>query len=695
MKTQELESLCTHADLVSSFDSFQQPLHRKTLKKEDLTQQERSERQCSRRVKGLLPILDWLPKYGKDNQFYQGSAGASKWDGIRRDFICGVVIAVMLVPQGLAYALLAGLPPIYGLYSSTWSIITYAVVGTCKFLGPGVNAPISLLVVSTLSAELGLKTDCSTDANSQDCLDFINASMVLCFMVAVLYVALGLLRLGIVTVLIPEPALSGFTTGASIVIITSHVKYFLGLKLPRLDGVYQTWKVIFEHINETNFSALILGLCAFALLRLLSYVNQREDVKAKLPFPIPEQLVVLLLTTIIAANTSLVEDEGLEVVAEIPSGLYVPKFPEFSQDLVEKLISPAITVAIVTYILTINVGKAMANKYKLNVDANQELYALATTSVVGGLTGSCVPSGSFSRTALIGTLNPESPMHNLWTGIIVAVISLTLTKSLYYLPNATLAAIIFSALKSLLDFRQSVVLWRISKTEWLQWIVSFVGTVVLGVQGGILASIVMSVLLLLKNASHPPTAVLGRLPSGVFVPLKVFPQAKEIPGVKILRFSGSFNFANKELFEKKLKKMEVQDTSEASVHSVIIDIFSVNSIDTTSANMLFKVAQRYASSNRNLLFAGWRGLDQASMKAIEHSGIDQLVLPNRWFLTVEGAVSFATSAGSTQQSNNPADDDITEKSAEEAGTGEAGATRSALGPNHEYTHPPEQHLNLA
>jgi len=235
---------------------------------------------------------------------------------------------------------------------------------------------------------------------------------------------------------------------------------------------------------------------------------------------------------------------------------------------------------------------------------------------------------------------------NVYTCAVVCVISLTLTGPLYHLPKATLAAIIFVALRSLLDFSRAKLLWRVSRPEFLQWMVSFLGTVIFGVQGGIVGSICLSVLLLLKSVSQPPTAVLGRLgKTSVFVETKRYEDAAEVPGVKIFRFSAPLTFANKDFLEMKLAKMETQDTTEEEVHSVVLDCGSVTTIDTSAAGMLMKLILDYRRDGRRLLLANWRGLDCNGQAVLQHVEFDSLLSKNLWFLSIAEAVDFATAAG--------------------------------------------------
>ena len=432
----------TVASLRRRFHETEKPLRRSALPPGDLLPRERASRDWKLRLKAMVPIVEWLPKYGKDCSLYKSgrapelSDSDAVWDGLRRDAVAGIVIGIMLVPQGMAYGMLAGLPPIYGLYSSIWVLVTYMVFGSCKYLGPGVNAPISLLVADALDAVLQLKTGCSDDPTSEDCETFISASLVVCLMCAVLYAAMAVFRLGAVTSLMPEPALSGFTTGAAMIIITSNMKYFIGTEVPR-GGVVETWVHIFTHLDEINYVAVIIGVVSLVMLLKLKEVNGSEWLKSRSKIPIPEQLVVLVLSTVVAFAFDLEKVADLPVVGAIPSGLYAPRFPTTDGDTFAALVSPAVTISLVTYILSINVGKAIASKYDIKVDANQELVALSTESFVGALTGSCVPSGSFSRTALIASLEAESALHNVFTAAFVIVVCIFLTGPLYDLPKVS------------------------------------------------------------------------------------------------------------------------------------------------------------------------------------------------------------------------------------------------------------------
>ena len=310
----------------------EKPRHRANLPKEELTEKEQERKSWGALARVLCPIADWLPKYGYDCAMYTGCASEGVKtpvrDGLRRDIVAGMVIGIMLVPQGMAYGLLAGLPPVYGLYGSIWPQLAYAIFGTCKFLGPGVNAPISLLMVDSLNFLPSINgTDC-TDRTpdgelTADCLLFIEYSMLLGLVVSVLYIIMAVLRLGVVTAFMPEPALAGFTSGAAIVIVTSQLKHFIGMPSVPRGGVPATIGYILTHFHTVpNIATTLMGVFSLIVLISLKCVNAMPKVKAKLPIPIPEQLVVLIFAILISAAGNLHENFQVPIVGAVPGKFY-------------------------------------------------------------------------------------------------------------------------------------------------------------------------------------------------------------------------------------------------------------------------------------------------------------------------------------------------------------------------------------
>jgi len=356
-------------------------------------------------------------------------------DSFQVDLIAGLIIGVMLIPQGMAYGMLAGMPPIYGLYSSIAPSLAYMCMGTSIHLQVGTNAPISILVVDSLAPVLtaeGITGDCSSAPNSNDCYITLQATMAVSMIAGVIYIFMGIFQMGIITAFMPNPVLSGFTTGAAGIIITSNVKHFLGMPNVPRGSFVDTWSYILGHMGETNGMATLIGVASLVVLFGLKWVNQTY--KKRLPFPIPEQLIVLVAATALVYTFKLNESEAVPVVGAVPSGLYSPSMPDISADLLSKLIQPAALTAVVTYIVTVNIAKSLGNSHNYNVDSNQELYALAGASIVGGLCGSYPPSASFSRSALTAVAGSETPFHNFWY---IPALTLTLIPTLNLISTLT------------------------------------------------------------------------------------------------------------------------------------------------------------------------------------------------------------------------------------------------------------------
>ena len=340
------------------------------------------------------------------------------------------------------------------------------------------------------------------------------------------------------------------------------------------------------------------------------------------------------------------------------AGIKAPVLPTVTTARLSEVLYPGITVALITYILSINVAKAAASAKNLNVNANQEFLALSSSTFLCSLFNGALPSGSFSRTALLMILDVESPLHNLVTALFVLIVVLFLTSLFTFLPMTTLASIIFMALKSMFNIRPAFVLWKVSKIEWAQWMLAFLSTSLIGVTWGILSSIMFSVVLLLKTSARPPTAVLGVVPgTDIFLPLKNFEQAKEIPGIKIFRFTAALTFANREHFEANLKKMEYQNVNTSEkIHAVVVDCSAVTTVDTSALNLVGRVIVKYQERDVLLLFANWRGVDSNGRRVMEHLKFNGVVGQKHFFYHIQDAIKYANAHNLTKREDTMGDD---------------------------------------
>lgn len=538
----------------------------------------------------------------------------------------------MVIPQGMAYGMLAGMPVEYGLYSSLFPPLIYMFFGTASHLSLGTNAPISILVADSVTAAIPTDTDCSDDVTSADCERILNATLVLCILSGIFYFVFWVFRFSMIVSFVPDPVLAGFTTGASVIIITSNMKHALGITTKR-GQLWEIWGDIFSKLDEINWAAFAFFVLSYATIMGLKEVNKKY--KDKLKVPIPEQLVVLVVSTLIVAIS------GVDVpkVKDIPEGLYSPKMPKF--DDVGALVQPSLICTIITYILTVNVCKALGNNYGYEISADQEFVANGICALVGGITGSYLPSGSFSRSALVGEISgPDgTALHNLFSAIMIVIVLLFATPLLYHMPRAIMAAIIYAALKNMITFQTAKRLYKVSKVDFVLWLVAFVFTSLLGVTWGIIISITVSIMLLVKYQARPAARVLGVLKgtTDLCVDIKQFIEAHEIEGVKIFEFQAPLHFANKDHFESRLKKMEAR-CQWSKLYAVIIDCSSITGIDITCIKMLERLQARYTALNIELVFANWKGRDMRAL--LDASGLYDTIDPSRFYLDMASALLY-------------------------------------------------------
>mmetsp|Transcript_18188 Transcript_18188/g.37090 ORF Transcript_18188/g.37090 Transcript_18188/m.37090 type:complete len:790 (-) Transcript_18188:41-2410(-) len=588
----------------------------------------------------LPPIFKWLPNYDRNKS-------------LRVDIIAGLVIAFMVIPQGMAYGMLAGMPVEYGLYSSMMPPLIYAIFGGAAHLSLGTNAPISILVADSVTAAIPTDTDCSDDPDSADCARILDATLLLCLMSGLLYLMFMIFRFSIITSFVPDPVLSGFTTGASVIIITSNMKHVFGISTKR-GQIWEVWASIFEELPNINWAAFVIFSLSFMALLSIKELNRKY--KEKMPVPIPEQLFVLIICTVIVAAT----DMDVPKVKDIPSGLKTPELMSF--DDFGALIQPAIVCSIVTYILTFNVAKACGDLYGYEVDGDQEFVANCIAAVMGSFTGSYLPSGSFSRSALVGEITGDdgTPLHNIISVTVVALVVMFLTPLLYHMPKAIMASIIYVALKNMMNFGTAKKLYSVSKQEWGLWMISFVSTSLLGVTYGIGLSILASILLLVKMQAKPATRILGVLGGAeglndkygcVVLDVKNFDAAMEIEGIKIFKFEADLHFANKDHFEEKLKKMQSRSQWNR-LHTVIIDCSSINTIDLTCVKMLERLHKNLKLKNTKMLFANWKA--QSMRRVLDGSGFYETIGEENFFLKMRGALDMAIDRGKWEKGNEGA-----------------------------------------
>lgn len=495
----------------------------------------------------ILPAGRWLRTYDASND-------------LRPDLAAGLTIGAMLVPQAMAYALLAGLPPEVGLYASTIPVLLYALFGTSRQLAVGPVAIVSLVTASSLAPLV-----------EEGTAGYLAAAALLALMVGVVHIVLGVARLGAIVNFLSHSVLVGFTAAAAIIIGFSQVKHLLGVKIPRSEHFHDSFLDTVSVLGDANVATLMVAAGSIAVLVLAKRYAPR----------LPAALLVVV-ASILAVKLFDLTDEGVSVVGEIPDSLPAFGLPDFDGGLIGSLVSTAFIITLVGFMESIAVAKVYAKRYRYDVDPNQELVALGAANVGAGLFGGYPVTGGFSRTAVNDAAGAKTPLASIVTaGIVLATIAF-FTPLLSDLPNAALGAIIIMAVIKLIDWREMRHIAKIKRSDLVGLGVAFVATLALGIELGIAVAVVASLLVVFLRMSKPHSAVLGRLPgTTTYRNVERFPEAETVPGVTVLRIDASLAFVNAE-FTKKLLLQHV----EAGASTIVLDCSGVNDIDATGAEML-------------------------------------------------------------------------------------------------------------
>ncbi|XP_075932226.1 prestin [Anarhichas minor] len=500
----------------------------------------------------FLPILTWLPSYPVKQYLFS-------------DVVSGLSTGVVQLPQGLAYAMLAAVPPVYGLYSSFYPVLLYTFFGTSRHISVGTFAVISLMIGAVAVREApdsmfyvlpanGSNASAVLDVEARDARR-VQVAVVLTTLVGIIQFALGLLRFGFVAIYLTEPLVRGFTTAAAVHVVVSQLKYLLGVKTQRFSGplsVIYSVKAVLSDITSTNVSTVILGLACIVFLYTVKDLNERF--KKKLPIPIPGEIIVVIVSTGVSYGLSLSGDYKVDVVGKIPTGLLPPAAPEFS--LLPSLVTDSFAVAIVGFSMGISLAKTFALKHGYSVDGNQELIALGLCNFISSFFQTFAITCSMSRSLVQESTGGKTQIAGLLASLMVLLVVLAIGFVFQPLPQTALAAIIMVNLLGMFkQFRDIPALWRTSKIELAIWLVAFVASVLLGLDYGLLVAIAFAILTVIYRTQSPKSAILGHVPgTGLYCDVDEYEEAAEYNGIKIFHFNSSIYFANSDLYVNALKE---------------------------------------------------------------------------------------------------------------------------------------------
>ncbi|MFM1879449.1 MAG: hypothetical protein RLZZ241_2315 [Bacteroidota bacterium] len=513
--------------------------------------------------------MEWLPTYKKA---YLGG-----------DLSAGLTVGIMLIPQGMAYAMIAGLPPVFGLYAAMVPQIIYALTGTSRQLAVGPVAMDSLLVASGLGALAlsGIE-------------EYIAMAIFLALFMGVLQLAFGLLRMGFLVNFLSRPVISGFTSAAAIIIGLSQLKHLLGTRIESSNQIHILLANAFSTIAETHWPTLLIGVAGIAGIRAIKRFSPK----------LPGALIAVVLG-VLAVYFLKLHEIGVRIVGDVPGGLPIPQIPHVEPDRIAQLFPIAIALSLIAFMEAISVAKAVEEKRRENrVNANQELIALGLSNIVGSLFQSYPTTGGFSRTAVNDQAGANTGLAAIISSAVVGLTLLFLTPLFYYLPNAILAAIIMVAVFGLIDLRYPVELWNNRKDEFVLLLATFLLTLMLGIKEGILLGVLFSLLLLVYRISMPHMAILGRIKgTDYFMNINRFSEdTEDFPDLLIVRFDGQLFFGNKDYFQTQLRK---QITRKGSVlKTIILNAEAINYIDSSAVFTLKSLVQELKREGYRFMLAG-------------------------------------------------------------------------------------------
>ena len=545
--------------------------------------------------------------------FLQWSEDLRQPGVLRDDLIAGITVALILIPQSMAYAQLAGLPAYYGLYAAFLPGIIGALWGSSKQLATGPVAVVSLLTASALIPFATLGSE-----------QFVALAIMLAMLVGVFQLFLGVFKLGVVVNFISHPVIIGFTNAAAIIIGLSQLNKVFGVDKPRSESFISDILVVFQHIGDTHILTLVMGVSAFVIM---------WGIKKYVP-KIPGVLVAVVSTTLLSWLIGF-ESMGGKVVGTIPSGLPSMQLPEMDLSMAGSLFTSAIVISMVGFMEAISIAKAMAAKTKDRIDPNKELIGQGLANIVGSFSQSYPVSGSFSRSAVNLNAGGKTGMSAVFTGAVVLIALLFLTPLLYHLPQAVLAAVIMMAVTGLINFKAMKHAWQAHKHDGAASVITFVATLGFAphLDNGIMIGAGLALGLYLYRTMSPRVAVLGRYAAdNTLRDISVHPDLPTDEHIIVIRYDGSLYFANVAYFEDAILGA-LADRPKTRYVLVVAD--GINQLDASGEQVLHLLVERLGSNGITLVFSG---LKRQVLKVINKTGLYSTIGAQNIFSTEDIAL---------------------------------------------------------
>ena len=530
-----------------------------------------------------LPILDWGRQY--DRQMLTG------------DMLAAVIVTIMLIPQSLAYALLAGLPPVVGLYASILPLVAYAIFGTSRTLAVGPVAVVSLMTASAVGS-----------VAAQGTAEYLEAAVTLALLSGLMLTLLGILRLGFLSNLLSHPVISGFITASGLLIATSQVKHIAGIRAGG-DTMPEMLGSLAANIAGTHGSTLAIGLAAILFLfwvrkggkPSLMRIGLRERTAELAARAAPVAAVVATIAAVILFD---LRDGGVATVGAIPSGLPPFDVPAVDLALWRELWVPALLISIIGFVESVSVAQTLAARRRQRIAPDQELVGLGAANIASAISGGYPVTGGFARSVVNFDAGAQTPAAGAFTAVGIALAAVFLTPLLYSLPVATLAATIVVAVLSLVDLKTPVHLWRYSRADFAAHAATIAATLVSGVEAGVIAGVCVGLLLYLWRASRPHAAVVGRVPRTEHFRNIERHEVITLPHILSIRVDEALTFLNARWLEEFVLERVAE---QPQLRHVILMCSAVNQIDASALESLEAINHRLGEAGIGLHLSEVKG----------------------------------------------------------------------------------------
>lgn len=563
------------------------------------------------RAARFVPIIHWLP--------------LSKRKDILADLTAAAISTVLVVPQGLAYAMVAGLPPVVGLYASMLPGVLYAVFGTSRDLSVGPTSVVAIMVAAALAgAGIGV--------------DPVAGAVMLALMSGAILVLMGILRLGVLANLLSQPVLTGFSSGAAVVIMTDQLRHLAGIQLPTGLHPHEIVAYLGARATALNWQTLAIGGVGIAFLALLMGTTRGGQAAA-----LRARLAPLALLVLAAGAVQVFGLERVPLVGEISSRPPALDMVMPSAEAWIVLLPSAALISLIVFVDSVSIAKNLASRRRQSVDADQELIALGAANLGSALSGALPVDGSFSRSMVNYSAGARSQLASLFLALFTLATLLLFTPALSVLPRAALAAIIIVAVAALIDLRSIPYTWRYSKADGASSVGAFLGVLAYGVQGGLILGVLLSVLLYIWRTSHPNVAVVGRLPHSTEFRSIERHQVETWPEILLVRVDENLVFANvgpvTDMIARELQK-------RTGVRHLVLVMSGVGFVDFSALKALQMATETLRDAGVTIHLAEVKG---PVMDRLRRTHVFEQIAPGQIFPTAQAAANALTRAAERER----------------------------------------------